>query len=269
MKKDEFGDRMKSYERSETEHRLDHRLPIYARMDGRSFSSFTSGMSRPYDERLSHCMIETTKIMVAKTNAVIGYTQSDEISLVWLPSDNPLSQAMFDGKIQKLSSVLSGLTTSAFMREVFNHLRGYAGRLPHFDTRIINLPNTEETINMLLWRQRDAARNAIQMVGQHHYSAKELKRVSILKMLDMIENKGDSIDFYPNYFRQGSFVRRISVEKEWRPEFTVPEHLEQLVGTAVVRNVVEAVDPLSYDFKGIESLLNGENYRVADQIDAS
>ncbi len=44
----------------------------------------TKGLARPFDIRISRAMVETAKFLVAETNAGIGYTQSDEISLVWM-----------------------------------------------------------------------------------------------------------------------------------------------------------------------------------------
>ena len=81
---DSLGDRMKGYEMAAEGGRLDVRLPVYARIDGRSFSKFTHGLERPFDQRMSRAMIETTKGLVDRTHARIGYTQSDEISLVYL-----------------------------------------------------------------------------------------------------------------------------------------------------------------------------------------
>ncbi len=81
--KDDFGNRMKVYEAAETERYFMPLLPVYARIDGRSFSNFTQGMKRPYDERITRAMVETTKYLVEETHARIGYAQSDEISLVW------------------------------------------------------------------------------------------------------------------------------------------------------------------------------------------
>lgn len=47
--KDEFGNRMKLYERME-ERRFMPLLPVVARLDGRCFSQLTRGMERPYDD---------------------------------------------------------------------------------------------------------------------------------------------------------------------------------------------------------------------------
>ena len=113
MSKDDFGDRMKRYEAVETERYAMPLLPIYARIDGRCFSSFTQGMKRPYHERITRAMVETTKYLVEETHARIGYTQSDEISLVW-QQDRYDSEVLFSGKVHKLVSVLASMATAKF-----------------------------------------------------------------------------------------------------------------------------------------------------------
>jgi len=70
---DDFGDRMKIYEMAEAGRRLMPLLPACARLDGKSFSNFTKDMKRPYDERLSRLMVDTTKHLVKETNACMGY----------------------------------------------------------------------------------------------------------------------------------------------------------------------------------------------------
>src|SRR5262245_17342108 len=54
---DDLGDRLKAYELAETGRVLDPQLPIYARIDGRSFSTFTRSMRRPFDSRMAAAMI--------------------------------------------------------------------------------------------------------------------------------------------------------------------------------------------------------------------
>lgn len=78
-----LGDRMRTYEGMETDRRFIPRLPIIARLDGRSFHSFARGLAKPYDERLSRLMISTTKFLVEESCCRIGYTQSDEIYLLY------------------------------------------------------------------------------------------------------------------------------------------------------------------------------------------
>lgn len=218
MSNDNLGDRMKGYEAIETERRFDPRLPVYARIDGRGFSRFTKGLRRPFDERMSNAMIETTRHLVAGTNAKIGYTQSDEISLVWiLPSDNELTQMMFDGKVQKLCSVLAAMATAAFTQEVIlsdAEFCTYARKLPHFDARVFQLPSIEEAANAILWRELDAMRNAVSMTAHHMFSHKSLQGVSTGEMRQRIAEAGVDFQSYPTFFRRGTYLARRAVPQE-------------------------------------------------------
>jgi len=81
---DDLGERMKAYEAVEAARMLEAGRPIYARIDGRAFSSLTRGMKRPFDPRMTSAMVGTASHLVRETQARIGYTQSDEINLVWL-----------------------------------------------------------------------------------------------------------------------------------------------------------------------------------------
>ena len=101
----DLGDRMKSYEQKEAGRRFMSLLPVCARIDGKGFSKFTKGLDRPYDRGMSEIMSKTMAYLTQETQASIGYTQSDEISLVWY-SPNAKSQIFFDGRIQKMVSVL-------------------------------------------------------------------------------------------------------------------------------------------------------------------
>ena len=179
MSSDALGDRMKEYESHETARRFLPGLPIYARIDGRGFSKFTRGMDRPFDGNMSRSMIETTKTLVRETHATIGYVQSDEISLVWIPGPNGIS--WFNGKIMKMSSVLAGLATASFMENVIQYFPNWMAlvlRLPHFDCRVISMPSETEAANMVLWRTLDAAKNSLSMAASHYYSHKDLQNKS-------------------------------------------------------------------------------------------
>ena len=112
---DELGDRMKAYEAHETGRRFMPLLPVYARIDGRCFSAFTRTFPRPYSEAFALAMLATTEYLVAETHARIGYTQSDEISLVWL-QPRCHAELFFAGKVQKMTSVLASMATARFTR---------------------------------------------------------------------------------------------------------------------------------------------------------
>jgi len=202
---DDFGARMKAYEAVETERRLAVNQPVYARLDGRSFSTFTRGMERPFDPRITHAMIETTKHLVEKTHARIGYTQSDEISLIWLAEGR--GDIFFSGKVQKMTSVLASMAAAKFATVC---PPDYRDRMPHFDARVFNLPSRTEGANVFLWRAMDARKNAITMVAQSAFSHKQLYKKKQADMLAMISELGIDFDAIPEMFTRGSFVRRMT-----------------------------------------------------------
>lgn len=246
-KGDEFGDRMKSYESFETGRRFMPYLPIYARIDGRGFSKFTRGMDRPYDIRMQRAMIETTRLLVEHTHARIGYTQSDEISLVWLQErDN--GGVFFDSKIQKMVSVLAALATAAFTRAVTQEggdFTAYADRMPHFDARVFSLPNKDEAANAILWREKDATKNAVSMAARHYYSHRELHGKSSAEMQEMLHAAGVNFNNYPPAFKRGTFLLRVVEERPLSNEelARIPEqHRYDKIGKTFTRSTVKAVD---------------------------
>ena len=208
-KADDFGDRMKAYEAVETGRRLDSHLPIYARIDGRAFSTFTRGMARPFDRAMTNAMIATTAHLVDETHARIGYTQSDEISLVWL-ADAPEADIFFSGKIQKMTSVLASMAAAKFARVC---PAGYEQRLPHFDCRVFQLPSKTEAANAILWRAMDARKNAIQAVAQSRFSPKHLFAKGQADMLAMLAEAGVDFEAFPAEFKRGTFLQRRTEER--------------------------------------------------------
>jgi tRNA(His) 5'-end guanylyltransferase len=205
---DVLGDRMKLYERMGSGAKLMPLLPVMVRIDGRTFSSFTRGLARPYDDRLSQMMIDTTSFLVKETNAVIGYCQSDEISLV-LYSDKPGTQLYFDGKHSKLTSQLAALASVFFFRLTQEKLpKEYAEKLPTFDCRVWNVPTKEEAVNCLLWREQDATKNSITMAARTCYSDKQLFGKHGGEMQELLFQKGINWNDYPAFFKRGTYIQR-------------------------------------------------------------
>ncbi len=215
-KGDDLGDRMKHYEGLESSRRFIPLLPICARIDGRSFSNFTRGMERPYDPTMQLMMIQVAEYLVYRTGSRMGYTQSDEISLVWL-QERYDAELFFDGKIHKLHSVLAAMATAKFHQ--LCHLNGgeYAkraeGLLPAFDCRVFQVPNKVEASNVFLWREQDAAKNAISMAARHYYSHAELQGKSGPEMQELMFQKGVNFNDYPPAFKRGTFIKRIVEER--------------------------------------------------------
>ena len=72
-----------------------------------------------------------------------------------------------------------------------------------FASRCFNVP-VEEVTNCFIWRQQDATRNAIQMLGQCNFSHKELQGKSCNDIQDMLmTQKGINFNDMPTEFKRG------------------------------------------------------------------
>jgi tRNA(His) guanylyltransferase len=151
MKFDDLDRRMRVFE---TAHDYCVLPGVYmvARLDGRSFTRLTKDIHKfdaPYDERFRDYMLETTRhLMDCGFKMIYGYTQSDEISLLF-----SLDETSFGRKTPKLNSVLSGETSAKFSLLL--------GDIGVFDCRISQLPDRDLVGDYFCWRQEDASRNAL------------------------------------------------------------------------------------------------------------
>lgn len=205
---DKMGDRLKYFEGIEAGRVLIPQLPICVRVDGRAFHTFTRGMKRPYDENMSNSMIETMKYLVEKTNACIGYVQSDEISLVL--SDE--KDSLFNGRIQKLTSIIASMATAKFNEEIHKY---YPDKpLAEFDCRVWNVPNRTEAANTILWREFDATKNSISMAARAYYSDQQCLGKNSSQKQDMLMEKGVNWNNYPTFFKRGTYARRVNIQRK-------------------------------------------------------
>lgn len=209
--KDSLGDRMKGYEGTEAKRRCDPLLPICIRIDGHNFSSWTKGLQRPFDARLSHIMQQTTLGLVQEFGACIGYTQSDEISLI-IYSGDVNTETIHGGRYQKLVSRSASTATRIFNDLLKYHIPDWPSA--EFDSRVWTVPNLEEASNTILWRELDAVKNSKSMAARHYYSHKQLLNKNGDEMVAMLSDKGVLFEDYPDFFKRGSYVcRRRSLQK--------------------------------------------------------
>ncbi len=241
---------MKLYERRETGRRCMPLLPICARIDGKRFSKWTAGLARPYDERLSTLMQEVTATLVRETQARIGYTQSDEISLVF-HSDSANSQVFMDGRIQKLTSILASMTTAYFNAGAATHLPERCEHPAVFDCRVWTLPSLEEAANTVLWRERDATQNAISMATRHYHSHAEVDGKTANEQQEMLFRAGGNFNDYPPFFKRGSFYARRESARPFTAEEleALPERHDARLNPelVVVRHAVVRLDMPPFD----------------------
>ncbi len=243
MKKfeDTLGDRLKADEQVEAGRRCDPSLPLMCRLDGKAFHTFTRGLKRPYDKRLSDLMIDTTKYLVDKTNAKLGYTQSDEITLCWWNDPSkPESEYMYDGKFQKLTSVIASMAGAFFARHLPERIPEKAEALPCFDARVWNVPSRRDVFLNFLWRQDDCIKNSISMAAQAHFSHKELHEQNSEAKKFALAQIGHPWQEMPLFFRMGTFLQRQTVMVELTEEqlAKIPEKHRPAAGTKVPRTVI-------------------------------
>jgi tRNA(His) 5'-end guanylyltransferase len=231
---DDLGKRMKEFYEQVPKTRLIRRTPVAIRIDGKAFHTFTRGFKKPFDEVLIKSMQETTKYLCENIQGcVLGYTQSDEITLILVDYKTLESSAWFDYEVQKMCSISASMATMAFNKffsetvyewvckeEVSHSLYIHNNEIEilreaykkamnkgaMFDARVFNIPK-EEVTNLIYWRQLDATRNSIQMVGQANFSHKELHGKSCNMIQDMLhEQKGLNWNDFPIHQKRGTCV---------------------------------------------------------------
>ncbi len=236
MDKTSLANRMKEYYENIPKIKLIRRTPVIIRLDGRSFHTFTKGFNKPFDDVLIKTMQETMKYLCENIqNCVFGYTQSDEISLALVDYKNLNSSAWFDYEVQKICSISASMTTMIFNKLFEKNLRNWnidsykmysiytkaSIKGAMFDSRCFNIPK-EEVTNYFYWRQLDATRNSIQMLGQSQFSHKELQNKSCNMIQDMLLTKKDiNWNNLPIYKKRGSACRR-NKTGQWEIDIEMP-----------------------------------------------
>lgn len=233
---DDLGTRMKTFYEQIPKTKLMRRTPVIIRIDGKAFHTFTRGFKRPFDDILIKTMQETTKYLCENIQGcVLGYTQSDEITLVLVDYQRFESSAWFDYEIQKMCSITASMATMSFNKIFAKNVKEYdmkwkcsltpqcveiqkahsdymevlnraVDKGAMFDARVFNIPK-EEVTNCVYWRQLDASRNSVQMVGQANFSHKELQNKSCNDIQDMLMlQKNINWNDFATYKKRGSCV---------------------------------------------------------------
>lgn len=246
---DDLGVRMKTFYEQIPKTKLMRRCPVAIRIDGKAFHTFTTGFHKPFDEVLIKSMQETMKYLCENIQGcVLGYTQSDEITLILVDYKKLTSSAWFNYEVQKLCSIAASMATMAFNKAFVKEVKKYSFELSMgihtdeerklldiydkaidkgamFDARCFNIPK-EEVTNLCYWRQDDASRNSIQMVGQANFSHKELHKKSRNDIQDMLmTQKGINWNDFPTYQKRGSCCVKVNhfIENEKGTQICFPE----------------------------------------------
>lgn len=251
--KADLDKRMKEYEYV-TRTYLTRRTPVIIRLDGKAFHTFTRGFNKPFDEIMVTTMQQTMKYLCENiSGCVLGYTQSDEITLILTDYKKLTTEAWFNNNIQKICSISASMATLAFnmfyrenvdklaktddVRQPYVTKRSITQsknasvhdidiptyKFGFFDSRCFNIPK-EEVNNCLLWRQQDATRNSIEALAQSLYSAKEIEGITTKQLQDkMFTEKGINWNDLPATLKRGSccIQKQIELDNPYKPGETV------------------------------------------------
>jgi len=112
LKFDKLDQKMRMYEQSMDQSILPE-IYMVARIDGRNFTRLTKEICQfeaPFDNQFRDHMIFTVKhLMECGFRVVYGFTESDEISLLFHPNEETFSR-----KVRKYNSILAGEASAAF-----------------------------------------------------------------------------------------------------------------------------------------------------------
>lgn len=208
MNRDNLGDRMKKYEKCSQFNLMD-KVPVVIRLDGAHFHTFTRGLNTPFDIEFQEVMRKTMRDLVNNIqNCVLGYTQSDEITLILLDTKTLETQSWFNNNLQKIVSTSASLATMFFnkhINELIEERFSNKKFIGYFDSRAFNIP-LEDLPNVLVWRSQDAYRNSVSMFALSRFSHKELQYKSTqdkIKMLgeDYVESQFNCLPYEMYYLK--------------------------------------------------------------------
>ena len=213
MNFDELDSKMRIYEQSLDQVLLPE-LYLVARLDGNRFTRLTKEVCHfeaPFDERFRDMMVDTVKALINYGFRVVyGYTESDEISLLFHPEETT-----FGRKVRKFNSILAGVASATFSMNL--------GQEAIFDCRMVPLPTLERVQDYFLWRQEDAHRNSL---NAHCYWILRKQGQSVNEATKMLEGKsvafknellfqnGINYDDLPSWQKCGIGVYWDTFEKE-------------------------------------------------------
>ena len=219
---DELDEKMRQYEQS-----LDQFITegnyIIVRLDGKAFTNFTKNIMKfeaPFDVKFRDLMVDTTKYLVENSGFRIeyGYTESDEISLLFNYNDNTYGR-----KVRKIITELAGTCSAYFSREVYKRFNKDLNKVPNFDARVCPLPNENLVKDYFSWRQEDSHRNSLNawcywILRKDNLNArrasKELEKQNNSYKNELLFQYGINYNDLPNWQKRGVGVAKTTYQKE-------------------------------------------------------
>lgn len=212
MKFDDLDVKMRVYETAHDRCVLPN-MYIIARIDGRNFTKLTKDTHKfeaPFDNKFRDFMVETLKhLMKCGFKVIYGYTESDEMSLLFDISENAFSR-----KTRKYISILAGEASAKFSSLI--------GDVGAFDCRLSELPNKQLVEDYFRWRNEDAHRNALNAhcywrLRQDNFTQLEatskISGMSIANKNELLFEYGINFNELPNWQKRGIGVYWKEIQK--------------------------------------------------------
>lgn len=195
-------------------------IPLILRVDGRSFSKYTKqlNLKKPFDERLRDIFIEVSKDFIKEFSPKYIYTFSDEINILF-------DEAPFNGRIEKIDSVIASFITASFMKHlILNQDRFNVDvttlKPASFDCRIIS--TSTHIKDYFKFRQDEAWRNCLngyaQYVLNQSHSPKETSQILFKlkksEVHELLYEHDINIAHVPTWQKRGICIHKITETKE-------------------------------------------------------
>lgn len=211
---DSLGDRMKTQYENRTRLFLPRRTHTIIRLDGKAFHTYTRGRARPWDRDLNfHLVNAATDLCRQVQGCILGFVQSDEVSLLLADYATINTDAWYDGNIQKMASVSASILTAHFNHEEGNNVHENGTAFAYFDARAFTIADPVEVHNYFVWRQKDIERNSLSMLAQAHFPHAVLHGMKRDDLHEALHTVGVNWNDQPEAFKRGTvIVRQRNVE---------------------------------------------------------
>lgn len=196
--------------------RIPQNSEFFIRLDGRRFSELCKLLDaeKPFDMRIARCLVGAAKAVYASGfTPSLCYVCSDEVNLLFLPPPP------FNGRVEKLDSVLASIVSSGFSLAV-NEIFGKKMVAP-FDSRVILTPG-ESIFRYLTSRQRELNGNYLNAYGywtlireglNPRNAAQQLKGLDSAKLAKLIAKHRVDLSEKPIWQKKGILLYRKTTVK--------------------------------------------------------
>ena len=179
---------------------------VIVRLDGRAFHKLASDLKlvKPYDRNFYQVMAVVCEDLFREFSPSFVYTFSDEISLL-------LNNIPFDGRIEKINSVMAGFASSSFVI----HYDVDFKKPPAFDSRIIPI-NDEDILDYFRWRQDESWMNCVNSHGISYLKTKysnnesndKINGMKLNEIHELLFQNGINLNDIETYKKRGIGIYR-------------------------------------------------------------